>query len=87
MLFLIIIFPIVQADEEEGEFDSDAELNALGGMGGLGEGEFLTAEERAAYLRRFEEENEEEESEQVSINIEVRVIDAIISKTMTRIRN
>eukprot|EP01032_Pedospumella_encystans_P008654 gene8654-10247_t len=52
------------ADEEEGEFDSDAELNALGGVGGLGEGEFLTAEERAAYLRRFEEENEEEESEQ-----------------------
>ena len=36
-------------------------------MGGLGEGEFLTAEERAAYLRRFEEENEEEESEQVTL--------------------
>ena len=36
-------------------------------MGGLGEGEFLTAEERAAYLRRFEEENEEEESEQVPL--------------------
>jgi len=47
---LLIIFPCIQADEEEGEFDSDAELNALGGVGGLGEGEFLTAEERAAYL-------------------------------------
>lgn len=41
------------------EFDEAAE-------GGLAEGQYLTAEEKAAILRGFEEEESEEESEQES---------------------